>query len=91
MWPVGKRQAAPRMVSGPISPILYLVSLNFFFFYAFILLCWVLVVARGTFVAAYEVSFLASCGILVPQPGIQPASPALEGGLNHWTIREVPF
>ena len=29
--------------------------------------------------------------ILVPQPGIKPASPALEEqSLNHWTSREVP-
>ena len=29
-------------------------------------------------------------GILVPQPGIEPASPALEGwSFNHWTAREV--
>ena len=31
------------------------------------------VVARG-------LSCLTACGILVPQPGIEPASPALEGG-----------
>ena len=31
------------------------------------------------------------CGILVPQPGIEPAPPALERGrLHHWTVREVP-
>ena len=30
-----------------------------------------------------------ACGILVPQPGIEPA--ALEAwSLNHWTPREVP-
>ena len=30
-------------------------------------------------------------GILVPQPGIKPVSPALEAWrLNHWTAREVP-
>ena len=30
-------------------------------------------------------------GILVPQPGIKPAPPALEvWSLNHWTTREVP-
>ena len=29
-------------------------------------------------------------GILVPQPIIEPASPALEAwSLNHWTAREV--
>ena len=32
-----------------------------------------------------------ACGILVPQPGIEPASPALEAqSLDHWTTREVP-
>ena len=32
-----------------------------------------------------------ACGILVPQPGIQPMPPALEVQcLNHWTTREVP-
>ena len=28
--------------------------------------------------------------ILASQPGIEPAPPALEGGLNHWTTKEVP-
>ena len=32
-----------------------------------------------------------ACGILVPQPGIEPAHPELEvWSLNHWTAREVP-
>ena len=32
-----------------------------------------------------------ACGILVPQPGIKPAPPALEAqSLNHWTTREIP-
>ena len=31
-----------------------------------------------------------ACGILVPQPGIEPAPPAVEAqSLNHWTAREV--
>ena len=31
--------------------------------------------------------------ILVPQPGMEPIPPALEGGksLNHWTTREAPI
>ena len=30
-------------------------------------------------------------GILAPQPGIEPMSPALEEwNLNHWTTRELP-
>ena len=36
-------------------------------------------------------SFLASCGILVPQPGIEPSPLALEvQSLNHQTTREDP-
>ena len=32
-----------------------------------------------------------ACGILVPQPGIEPMPPALEAqSFNHWTAREVP-
>ena len=31
-----------------------------------------------------------SCGVLARQPGIEFATPALEGGLNPWTAREVP-
>ena len=32
-----------------------------------------------------------TCGILVPQPGIEPAPPTLEvQSLNCWTPREVP-
>ena len=30
-------------------------------------------------------------GIFVPQPGMEPVSPAVEArSLNHWTTREVP-
>ena len=33
----------------------------------------------------------AACGILVPQPGIEPAPPAVAArSCNHWTAREVP-
>ena len=32
----------------------------------------------------------ATCGILVRQPGIKPALPAVKAqSLNHWTSREV--
>ena len=34
----------------------------------------------------------APCGILVPQPGIEPLLPAVEAqSFNHWTAREVPI
>ena len=33
-----------------------------------------------------------ACGILVPQPGIEPMSPAMEAqSLNYWITREVPL
>ena len=33
-----------------------------------------------------------ACGLLVPQPGIEPVSPALGAwSANHWTTREVPL
>ena len=33
-----------------------------------------------------------ACGILVPQPGIEPVPLAVEAqSLNHWTTREVPM
>ena len=32
-----------------------------------------------------------ACGIMVPQPGIEPVPPALGGKVfNHGTVREVP-
>ena len=34
----------------------------------------------GSVVAACRLSCPTACGILVPRPGIEPASPALEGG-----------
>ena len=51
-------------------------------------------VTSGLFFLSLSVSFFwlcpTSCGILVPQPGIEPAAPALEAwSLNHWTTREV--
>ena len=35
----------------------------------------------GSVVVAHGLSCLAACGILVPWPGIEPVSPALEGGI----------
>ena len=48
--------------------------LYIFYYYYFGLLC------------AWHVA----CGILVPQPGIEPVFPAVEAwSLNHWTVREI--
>ena len=49
---------------------LFLNKLTFFFFFW---LCWV-------FIVAHEFSYPVPCGILVSRPGIEPMSPALEGG-----------
>ena len=51
---------------------------NIYLFY--FLLHWVLVVARGLFIAEHRHSFPIAYGIFVPRPGIEPTSPALEGG-----------
>ena len=47
----------------------------------------------GSFSSFFKIFWLfcAACGILVPQPGIEPVSPAVEAwSLNHWTTREGP-
>ena len=47
---------------------------------------------EGSVVAACGLRCPAACGILVPRPGFEPASPALEGGfLTTGATREVPF
>ena len=48
---------------------------------------------RGSFFVCFVLFWLcyAACRILVPRPGIEPVSPAVEAqSLNHWTTREVP-
>ena len=52
---------------------IYQNRLSFFFLFIYFQLRWVLVVASG-------LGYRAACGILVPQTGIELASPALEGG-----------
>ena len=39
-----------------------------------------LVVAVSSVVTAHGLSCPMACGILVPRPGIEPTSPALQGG-----------
>lgn len=44
----------------------------------------------GSVVAVYGLSCPMECGILVPSPGIEALSPALQGWiLNQWITREV--
>ena len=54
-------------------------SLSFFFFQCTYLIFW------GVWWGGL------ACGILVPQPGIEPGPTAVEArSPNHWTTREVP-
>ena len=80
---------------GPFSPFFFCI-LSFYlpFFY---LAGWVLAaVARGishcgTRAPEHAGSVATACGILVPRPGIEPSSPAFQGGFfTLWTTREVP-
>ena len=50
-------------------------------------------IAIARFWVVFSFSFFGyvACGILVPQPGIEPVPPALEEqSLNCWTTKEVP-
>ena len=61
-------------------------SIRFFFFSKFKMGVFHRLIFSIFFLAA-----LCGCGILVPQPGIEPSPPLLEGqSTNHWTTREVP-
>ena len=44
---------------------------------------------RASVIMAHGPSCSVAYGVLVPRLGIEPVSPALAGGLNHWTTREV--
>ena len=50
-----------------------------------------LILSLSSFFLARWLSHTA-CGILVPQPRVEAAPPALEArGLDHWATRAVPF
>ena len=67
-----------RLHSFSVAPFNYY---NFFFFF-FLLFDFNVFIYWPCHVA---------CGILVPQPGVEPAPPAVEvQSLNHWTTKEVP-
>ena len=46
---------------------------------------------RASVIMAHGPSCSVAHGVLVPRLGIEPVSPALAGGLNHWTTRGVPL
>ena len=64
------------LIFGPIPK-----EIAFLFFNLFIQLHQVWTVACRVFVVACRLNCPTACGILVPQPGIKPTSPALEAGL----------
>ena len=52
--------------------------------------CFYLICCLFVFVGGFW-SHHAACGILVPQPGVEPVPLALGArSLKHWTSREVP-
>ena len=62
-------------------------SLSFLNFW----LHWVLVAALGIFAAVCGSSYSMACGIVVPQPGIEPMSLALEGRFLITGLSRGPF
>ena len=56
-----------------------MVAYRFFTASCGIFLCGVQTRHLGSVVAVHGLSYSAACGILVPQPGIEPMSPALQG------------
>ena len=43
------------------------------------------------FIYLFMAAHSEACGILVPRPGVEPRSPAVEAwSANHWTAREFP-
>ena len=46
---------------------------------------------RNSLVLTGGLSSPAVCGVLVPRPGMEPMSPALDGRFLTWTTKEVPI
>ena len=46
----------------------------------------------GSVFGAHRLGYFTACGILVPQPGIEPTVACIARQiLNNWTTREVPY
>ena len=74
-----------NLASGDLNKhILVSLALNCFW------LCWGYAATRAL-LCGERASAVEVCGVLAPQPGMEPRTPALGGcGLNHWTTMEVP-
>ena len=66
----------PTHPLSPPSPLCLNLSLNLGLFKIKKKKCWL----HWVFMAASRLSCPEACGILVPRPGMEPKSPALEGG-----------
>ena len=65
---------------------------NFFFFYQPDMTYWVKETDANRGFLFFVFFCYMACGILVPQPGIEPRPLAVKAqNLNHWTIREFPM
>ena len=68
---------------------------KFFLMWPIFKICWICYNIASVLCFGYFFFFFfffghTACGILAPQPGIEPIPPALKGCLNQWTTREVP-
>ena len=87
-WPHDVRWQHTR--SLPIYPLCCILLLFSFCYWIYNIFC--LACLLSVFPARIFFFGRVACEILVPRPGIEPMSPALEvQSLNHWTTREVPI
>ena len=63
-----------------------------FFFIFKVFIKFLLLLVPHCFSFTFQVFDCEACGVLAPQPGIEPAPLSLRGrSLSHWTTREVPI
>ena len=80
---------SPQITTWPTPSLPPGVSSSSFFFLKY---CFVAQFFKNLFIYIFSWPCHAACGILVPQPGNEPAPPALEAwSLNHWTAGQVPL
>ena len=73
----------------PVSFFIFLVFCSLRFFWMWIILKSLLNLLQYCFCLIFWFCGHKSHGILVPQQGIEPTPPALEGEVNHWTTRDI--
>ena len=84
-------RSQPYGFGEPSTPFFFF-FLNHFSFHLFFIEVFIeLVTILLLFSFMFWLFSYKACGILAPRLGIKLASPALEGSLNQWTARKVPF